>query len=534
MSAGAEARNQQHAAMLRPCALAILAVFLAGCGGRSGPPAAFVAAQPALEAALRPGAVAEFRQLPALPFIDITARLDPAANAIAGTQRTWLANTTGAPLFTVALRCPANAPAFKGASLAVTAARWNGEALLPAVVTADGSGLTWTLPRPLAIGASGCLETAFTATCSTGVGFHGLMSRSGERWCLYHWHPELPLWRDGAWQLPAVTGIGDESQAVLAHVAARLTVPAGTQVIAGGSDDARSPASEGWETVAIATPASRNLAVVLAKDLRCQTADAGGVRVRSWHEAAHPGAGARALRVAAASLALYDRTFGSYPWNELDVVETVQGEGVGGMESTGLVLIDGAAYAGSEGVPDETGPEHLAVLMLETATAHEVGHQWWYGIVGNDAFADPWLDESLTNWTGGWAMETLHGGFGRQSSLQTSLMMAAGNAERQRTAMDLPLSGYGNMELYGCVIYGRGTLMYESLRRRLGDERFLAWLRAWQAANRFGIATPATWRAALAQAIGPEESTRFVALWLHGEGLGQRELVAPLLPSAPR
>ena len=31
-------------------------------------------------------------------------------------------------------------------------------------------------------------------------------------------------------------------------------------------------------------------------------------------------------------------------------------------------------------------------------TSHEVGHQWFYGLVGNDQGRDPWLDEGLATW----------------------------------------------------------------------------------------------------------------------------------------
>ena len=31
-------------------------------------------------------------------------------------------------------------------------------------------------------------------------------------------------------------------------------------------------------------------------------------------------------------------------------------------------------------------------------TTHEVGHQWFYGLVGNDQGRDPWLDEGLATY----------------------------------------------------------------------------------------------------------------------------------------
>lgn len=50
----------------------------------------------------------------------------------------------------------------------------------------------------------------------------------------------------------------------------------------------------------------------------------------------------------------------------------------GGMEYPGLVLV---------GTTEEGG-----------AVVHEVAHQWWYGIVGNDEYTSPWLDESFAQY----------------------------------------------------------------------------------------------------------------------------------------
>jgi aminopeptidase N len=40
------------------------------------------------------------------------------------------------------------------------------------------------------------------------------------------------------------------------------------------------------------------------------------------------------------------------------------------------------------------GPE-----SLERATTHEVGHMWFYSLVGNNQARHPWLDEGLASWS---------------------------------------------------------------------------------------------------------------------------------------
>ena len=77
---------------------------------------------------------------------------------------------------------------------------------------------------------------------------------------------------------------------------------------------------------------------------------------------------ARALRVLSADA-------GPYRPAELDVVESFTG--FGGMEYPGLVM--------TEPSPD--------------IVVHEVAHQWWFGMVGDDEYTEPWLDESFATYS---------------------------------------------------------------------------------------------------------------------------------------
>ena len=71
---------------------------------------------------------------------------------------------------------------------------------------------------------------------------------------------------------------------------------------------------------------------------------------------------------------------GPYPYPTLSVVQT--DFFIGGMEYPNIVLIDQSMYDESE------------AGMLEYVIVHEVGHQWFYGVVGNDQVMEPWLDEN--------------------------------------------------------------------------------------------------------------------------------------------
>jgi len=49
------------------------------------------------------------------------------------------------------------------------------------------------------------------------------------------------------------------------------------------------------------------------------------------------------------------------------------------------------------------GIEHPRFIMqgpgtLGRTTSHEIAHQWFYSLVGNDQGRDPWLDEGLASW----------------------------------------------------------------------------------------------------------------------------------------
>ena len=107
----------------------------------------------------------------------------------------------------------------------------------------------------------------------------------------------------------------------------------------------------------------------------------------------------RALDTAEKSLELYSKTFGQYPYPALRIVMSGLTGGVDGMEYPGLILV--SPEIGLEEYPDldlenPAGTDAAYTLVaLDNTVCHEIAHQWFYGIVGNDQIREPWLDEGL-------------------------------------------------------------------------------------------------------------------------------------------
>src|SRR5262249_3028746 len=114
-------------------------------------------------------------------------------------------------------------------------------------------------------------------------------------------------------------------------------------------------------------------------------------------------------------------------------------------------------------------------VMRESTIAHEVGHQWFYNLVGDDQLDEPWLDESLTQYIT-WQYYAHQYGSGGDQGFRESLGGRWKRADNPDMPIGLPVSAYTPTE-YGAIVYGRGPLFFEALAQKLGAsnmEPFLA------------------------------------------------------------
>ena len=96
---------------------------------------------------------------------------------------------------------------------------------------------------------------------------------------------------------------------------------------------------------------------------------------------------------------------------------------------------------------------------LRDTIAHELAHQWFYGVVGNDQYHEPWLDESFATWA---SREP----FGSDPGCR-------GSTGRARTRRSPTIWPTGQSILVGTAVYRIGACMLANLSRRFGHDRFL-------------------------------------------------------------
>ncbi|MFM9944899.1 MAG: M1 family metallopeptidase [Bacteroidia bacterium] len=158
------------------------------------------------------------------------------------------------------------------------------------------------------------------------------------------------------------------------------------------------------------------------------------------------------------ALTYYSANAGNYPYSHATVVKSELKAG-GGMEYPMITVCD---------------------FLNREVIIHEVGHNWFYGILANNERRYPWMDESINSYFETEAMkesdvtkvQTKRESF-IDKATDFSLDLMAVNASRINTSQAVGLHSADYTDLnYGAMVYGKGALVFKHLRVYLGDEIF--------------------------------------------------------------
>lgn len=213
------------------------------------------------------------------------------------------------------------------------------------------------------------------------------------------------------------------------------------------------------------------------------------------------------LKASLDSIRTFNSLFGQYPYDVINVVETNFVHG--GMEYPNMVMISDAVDIQSD---------YINVIV------HEIAHQWWYGLVGNNEFDYGWLDEGLTEYS-----TILFYEQNPSYNVDTDLLLknttnsfvtfvdvytkVFGTVD---TSMNRALDEYNNESEYVYIAYVKGMLLFDSVREVLGDEKFITGLKHYFDNNKFCISAPEKLINAFEKSTGRELSSLFES-WINGK-----------------
>jgi hypothetical protein len=230
-----------------------------------------------------------------------------------------------------------------------------------------------------------------------------------------------------------------------------------------------------------------------------ESRSAGGVKLRCLYPKGLVEVAEVELEAVRRGLRYYGDAFGEYPYEQLTVVHPPrEAMDAGGMEYPTLITTGGRWYA-----------PRLGVGMLEILTVHELGHQWFYGLVGSNELRWPFLDEGLTSYAQTRVMEHWRPGASAARTLGLSLGIAAVqrvSAARVagHGAIDRSADQFASGSDYGGLVYARTATLLHTLGRVYGDDELEQAIGAYARRHRFGHPTPDDLIQALRRGLGEQ------------------------------
>lgn len=433
--------------------------------------------------AMRPAEAPAAATITLLPCYQLTLDLSKADTGVfVGTANITFSNTGNTDLTSLVFRLYPNAPVLFGGSLEVTSVLVDGKLHPAKELLPDHTAIGIDLKDPLKPGESLVVEMAFGGQAPRDFGSdqtYGIFNLAPDIpvLTLANWYPILAELKDGQWQYAPVSDVGDavNSQAALFQV--RVVAPQGWKIASTGENIA-SENESGQEITTIVSGPARDFILVTSPAFEVKEAGYQDVRLTHWRLPGAPDKDA-SLQVALDSVQIYSERFGPYPYKQLDVVD-VPLQLASGVEYPGLVLIE-SSLSGSSG-----GRQFLPVVV-----SHEVAHQWWYGVVGNDVLEDPWQDEALATFSSFLYFQEHDPGY-YQGMLQTFEQQVQSYQRQQgQSPIAEPVTAFeNNMDGYSIVVYRKGALFFIRLREHIGDRAFFDALRSYYQKNMYQVAPP--------------------------------------------
>ena len=420
--------------------------------------------------------------VPGVPVYHLDVTIDDNLSVVTGREIVYYTNQEDVPLNEVYFHLYPN--------LLDSAIEVSGVAVDGATVATEISGrsrslLRVALPAALPRGETAAISLDFRTDVATEIGRnYGVLAAYEGILALAHFYPQVSVYDATGWNTAEADIQGDLTYSDPGYYMVRVTAPQAVKLVGSGIGF-KAQESGSRQTITFAVGPARDF-YLAAGDFIVVSQRVGETTIASYAPAdLEPGANL-ALSVAAEALKDFSARLSPYPYTELDIVTTPTS--ALGIEYPGVIV--GTLRMYDTEATTQAGIPYSAIL--ESTTAHEVGHQWFYNLVGNDQLDEPWLDESVVSY------ETYRYYVDRYGQAVADQFFANfvdrwERVDREEVPIGLPVAAYEEAE-YGAIVYGRGPIFVRELEKAMGREAFDSFMREYVAQFRWASSTTAAFR----------------------------------------
>jgi hypothetical protein len=270
---------------------------------------------------------------------------------------------------------------------------------------------------------------------------------------------------DNEWYAYQYKTIGDPFFSEAADYSVTVQVPEEYEVITSGNE-LDSHIEDGHKITSVEASQVRDFAFAITSNHKIVSAKTqSGKNVHLYYRYADEDIVLRNLEMSVEMLDYLEKRVGPYPYEQLYIFENNMF--ITGMEYPGLVFVS------AHRLNTDTG--HVTVL-------HEIAHQWFYNLIGNNQILEPWLDEGFATY---FTDEFLQG-----NELDQYYTAQQANLEHRAPGLRIQsVLHYGDWSTYWSSNYRKSSFLIFDLRKRMGEEKFQAFIKEYYAQYQYEIIT---------------------------------------------
>ena len=362
------------------------------------------------------------------------------------------------------------------------------------------------LPKPLFPGQTVTVSTPFY------VKLPAIYSRAGFAnggYQITQWYPKPAVYDRKGWHPMPYLDQG-EFYSEFGNFNVRITAPDAFVIAASGKEIAKQ-ITDNKQTLSFELMNAHDFAWFAHKDFLIKkdsiTLHGETVQLLNYYLPAHADAWKNSMAFTKNAVESKSNLIGNYPYSVLTVVDDV-GNNPGGMEYPTITVLSASG--------DEKNLEHLIF--------HEVGHNWFYGILASNERAFPWMDEGMNTYYDG-KMKTVLAdttdaaskSFFQRKMPQNAAALLLGSILKLKTdqTIDGDASAFSSIN-YGLIAYEKAAQWMNALEKKVGATTFENIMKAYFAEWKFKHPYPEDFKAVAEQISKTDLTSHFNLLQRNG------------------